>query len=105
MLPKDKIKHLKGGAMVLVAVLALDLVLQLLGVHAVPALMFIAGLVAGASVEATQQADNMAARLEGLPPPHEVSVWDLVASAGPCWLAAAVLEFAWWTWGWLPWAG
>jgi hypothetical protein len=92
MLAPDKILHLKGGLIVLLAALAVALVGHQVGVHWLPLLLVVAGLAAGASVEATQLADNRRAAALGQLAPHEVSVADLAASAAPCWAAAVVIE-------------
>ncbi len=94
LLAPDKITHLKGGLLALLgaAVLAL-LGLVALGLHPLTVALAVAGAAAGAAVEAAQHALNRAAQSQGLPPPHEVSLADLVASAAPCWLAALAVEW------------
>lgn len=94
MLAPDKILHLKGGLIVLLAALAMAIVSQQLGLHWLTLVLSVAGLAAGASVEATQYADNRRAAAAGQLAPHDVSPADLVASAAPCWAVAVGVELA-----------
>ena len=93
-LASDTIVHLKGGLLVLLGALVITAGCQIARLHWLPTLLIVAGFVAGASVEGSQQADNDRAEALGLPRPHEVSWRDMVASAAPCWAAAVAIELA-----------
>lgn len=94
-LAPDKIAHLRAGALVALAALVAAIALhQLLGLHALTILLLVVGVGVGAAVEWTQRNSNARLQAGGHLPIHEVSRADLLASAAPCALLAALWEAA-----------
>lgn len=94
MLAPDKILHLKAGVLVAVVMAALGFALVQLGLHPIPIAVLVGGISASGSVEGTQWWDNRNAKAAGLPPPHEVSFYDFLASAAASVVASAAIEVA-----------
>jgi hypothetical protein len=88
----DKIAHLKAGAFVAAAACVAGIALTAGGLHPLSALLLVAGIGTGAAVEYAQRDSNARLAAQGLPPLHDVSKADLIASAVPCALAAAAIE-------------
>lgn len=93
--PPDIRAHLKAGALVALAVLVLGTVLLQLGLRPLAVLLVVTGLGVGAAVEWAQWDSDRRGAAEGRLPLHDVSAWDLLASAAACLLLAAAAQAGW----------
>lgn len=90
----DKIVHLKGGALLMLAALAITVALWWLGAHWLSIGLVNAGLAGAASVEGAQWADNRGEIAAGRPARHDVSLEDFAASLAPCIAASVAVQLA-----------
>jgi hypothetical protein len=96
----DKQLHIKASGIVALGTLAIGLIAMwltlTLGLHPLAVLVLFAGWACGVAVEGTQWNDNKNAKAAGLPPPHEVSFADCLASAFFPTILAVVLQVLFW---------
>lgn len=98
-IPRDKIIHAAGGAIVAAGCGVLAWVALTVGLSPLQVAVLAAGLAGAVSVEVAQWSANRSAVSAGQPVRHEVSPLDAAASFAPAVVLAVVIQFAP---GWLP---